>query len=386
VEGRIRTAEQRRGDVTAEALQALRMLPPGGHEALLLGYHPVARMNPYQALLYREAWGASIAPVRVVREDGIEELADFARRGIPALLHLHWLGGPLRAASSAPEAAEATRRFLARLDGFRDAGGRLAWTVHNVLPHDTRFEAEEAALRAGVVDRADVVHVLAASTAAQVAPWFRIPPERILHVPHSSYAGAYADHVGREQAREELGLLRDELVYLLAGAIRPYKGLTGLLDAWDRLAPDVPRRLVIAGPPGDDPGIAALVERAVLMPTVLVHARRIPSDQMQLFCRAADVAVLPYVRSLNSGALMLALTFGLPVIVPAAGGLAEAVDEPFARTFDPDVPSSLDEALLRAPEIATAAGRAAAAAAGAALDPIELSRRFAEGLRAMLDH
>jgi beta-1,4-mannosyltransferase len=351
VEGRIRTAEQRRGDVTAEALQALRMLPPGGHEALLLGYHPVARMNPYQALLYREAWTAAIAPVRVVHEDGIEELAGLARRGIPVLLHLHWLGGPLRAASSAPEAAEATRRFLARLDGFRDAGGRLAWTVHNVLPHDTRFEAEEAALRAGVVDRADVVHVLAASTAAQVAPWFRIPPERILHVPHSSYAGAYADHVGREQAREQV----DELV---------------------------PRRLVIAGPPGEDPGIAALVERAVLMPTVLVHARRIPSDQMQLFCRAADVAV----RSLNSGALMLALTFGLPVIVPAAGGLAEAVDEPFARTFDPDVPSSLDEALLRAPEIATAAGRAAAAAAGAALDPIELSRRFAEGLRAMLDH
>jgi glycosyltransferase involved in cell wall biosynthesis len=313
------------------------------------------------------------------------ELRALQEAGLQTLLHLHWLHLVLDEASDEADADRRLERFLDGLDAHRAAGGWLAWTVHNVLPHEARFELAEARLSSEVARRSDVVHVLAAGTPAHVAPYYELPADRLLHVPHPSYAGAYPQHVSRLDARHELGLLPDELVFAVVGAIRPYKGLTALLDAWQALDPAEPRRLLIAGAPGDEPGVRELVERALLDPTILIDARKIPADEIQLYLRAADVAVLPYVRSLNSGALALALTFGLPVIVPAGGALAEVVDAGFARTFEPGDPDSLRAALAGGRAVATPAAGRAAAAAAAALDPGVLSRRFARGLRERLE-
>lgn len=383
--GIMRSANASPGALTVDALDAVRALGAMGHEPVVLAYHPIARWNPVLELLYREAWDLGIAAIPLPEEDRIEELTAFAALGHRTVLHLHWLNLPLATAPTPDEAARAVDAFLERLDRFLAAGGRIAWTVHNILSHGSRFEAVEARLLAAVAQRSAVIHVMAERTRELVAPWYDLPADRIIHVPHPSYFGAYEDHLGRAQARHELGLMPDELVYQATGAIRAYKGLTDLLDAWDTLPPTPPRRLLIAGPVGRDPGTPELVERAVLQPRVLVHGGHIPAGQMQLFLRAADVAVLPYVRSLNSGSLMLALTFGLPVIVPAGGGLADLVDDRFAVTYPPDSPGGLAEALVRAADVATPAAREAALEVARAHDPVVLSRRFAEGLRRMLD-
>jgi glycosyltransferase involved in cell wall biosynthesis len=368
-----------------EAVEAIRALEATGREPIVMAYHPVARVNPFLALLYREAWDAGIAPIAMVDEDRIEELASFAALGFRTVLHLHWLNLPLAKATSAAEAEQAAGAFLERLDRFTAAGGRIVWTVHNILAHGSRFEAEEARMLAEVARRAAVVHVMAKGTREHVAPYYDIPSDRVLHVPHPSYIGAYEDYVSRSQARHDLGLMPDEIVYAVVGAIRAYKGLTMLLDAWDTLPAEPIRRLLIAGAPGKEPGIDALIERAVLHPRVVVYPERVPADRMQVLLRAADIAVLPYLRSLNSGALMLALTFGLPVIVPAGGGLAETVDDRFAVTYTPDGPGSLSDALVRAADLLTPEARAAAREVALAHDPVTISRQFSQGLRAMLD-
>jgi glycosyltransferase involved in cell wall biosynthesis len=385
MEGLVRTYDFEPGELTQAAVQALRAIDALGHEPILLGYHPVARMNPYHALLYQRVWSSGIVALPVVREERIPELTALAATGVPTVLHLHWLNQVMADAGSAKEAQRRRRDFLARLDTFRDGGGRIVWTVHNILPHGARFEGEEAHLSADVVERADVIHVLAEHTASYVEPWFRIDPAKVLHVPHPAYTGAYEDTVSREQARHELGIWPDELVHVVAGAIRPYKGLTDLLDAWDVVARDgVPRRLLIAGAPSEEPGVDALLERAAIHPSVLLHARSVPANEMQLFLRAADVAVLPYVRSLNSGALMLALTFGLPVVVPEGGGLAEVVDEQTSVTFRPGDTASLETALRASAGLVGPGARDAALGIAARHAPAVLAERFAAGLRERL--
>jgi beta-1,4-mannosyltransferase len=385
VEGQPRGLGQAAGEFTLEGIAALRALEASGHEPLLIGYHPVARVNPYQSLLYQRSWQAGVAAVPIIREPRIEELTDLARLGTPTVLHLHWLNQVLADARSAKDAASLRERFLVAIDRYLTAGGRLAWTVHNIIPHGALFEAEESALSADIIERCAAVHVMAAGTSALVADYFAIPAEKVLHVPHPSYAGAYEDVVSREQARHELGIWPDEIVHVVLGAIKPYKGLNELLDAWDEVASDgKPRRLLIAGAPSDEPGIAVALERAAVHPTILIHPRTIPPADVQIFLRAADLAVMPYVRSLNSGALMLALTFGLPVVVPAAGGLAEVVDELTARTFEPGDADSLVRAMRASDELVTDEARAAASAIAAARAPGPLSDRFATGLRSML--
>ena len=377
---------QNPGDFTDRAIAALRALTAASVSPLLLGYHPIARMNPFHSLLYQRSWEVGIGPIPIIREETFPEIAELSRLGFSTVLHLHWLNRVLADSGSAAGARKDRIAFLDRLDRYRDAGGRLAWTVHNILPHAARYEDEEAQLSHDIVERSDVVHVMAANTPEVVAPWFRIPAEKILQVPHPSYIGAYEDRISRAQARHELGLEPDEIVYVVLGAIRPYKGLAELLDAWDAIAGDgVARRLVIAGGPTEEAGIAEMLERAAVHPSVLLHAGSVEPADVQIYLRAADIAVLPYVRSLNSGALMLALTFGLPVIVPGGGGLAGTVDERFARTFAIDEPASLVEALRGAHELVTPAARSAALDVAMRHAPAIVSEQFALGLRAALE-
>ena len=386
MEGQIKPPGQAPGEFTDEALAALRALEAAPSDPLLLGYHPIARLNPYHSLLYQRAWQSGIGPVRIIRDETFPEITDLSRLGFATALHLHWLNLVLANARSAKEARKDRLAFLNRLDRYRDAGGRIVWTVHNLLPHGMRFEDEEAQLSADIVERASVVHTMAAGTRDLVAPWFSIPPEKVLQVAHPSYLRAYEDRISREQARHELGLLPDEAVHVVLGAIRPYKGLTELLDAWDAIAGDgTPRRLVIAGGPSDEPGIAELLERAAIHPSVLLHAGQVAPADVQIYLRAADVAVLPYVRSLNSGALLLALTFGLPAVVPAGSGLAEVVDERCSATFAVDDPNSLVAALRAVEDLRTPAARAAALEIAQRHDPAVVSERFATGLRERLD-
>jgi glycosyltransferase involved in cell wall biosynthesis len=385
MDGRLRGPGQAPGDFTDEAIAALRALEATGPDPILLGYHPVARLNPYHSLLYQQSWKSGIGTVPILRDETFPELTELARLGFSTLLHLHWLNLVLVNARSAKEAGKDRRAFLDRLDRMRDAGGRIAWTVHNILPHAARFEDEEARLSADIVERSAVVHTMATRTPEIVAPWFTIPPEKILQVPHPSYLRAYEDRIGRDQARHELGLWPGEIVHVVLGAIRPYKGLYELLDAWDAISADgTARRLVIAGGPTDEPGVAELLERAAIHPSVLVHAGPVAPADVQLYLRAADVAVLPYVRALNSGALMLAVTFGLPVVVPSGGGLAEVIDERFARTFAIDDPAQLVTALREVEALDPQVARAAALEVAERHDPAVLSARFAEGLRARL--
>ena len=385
MERRLRASPPERGDLTQEAAAAMRSLAGSTVESFLLAAFPWFVTNPYQALLYGACREHGIGPLRVVRDEQLGELLELQRAGLPTVLHVHWLHPILQRAASAKDARKLVDAFVRRLDAHREAGGRVVWTVHNILPHEARFEAEEIRLSVEVAARSEVIHVLVQGTAKLVAPYFELPGDRLLHVPHMSYLGAYEDHVSRPDARHDLGLQADELVYLVLGAIRPYKGLPELLDAWASLPPDRPRRLVIAGAPSDEPGIDELIERAALAPGVLLDARKIPAPEMQTFLRAADVAVLPYRQALNSGALMLALTFGLPVIVPAGSGLAEVVDERFARTFEPTGATALADALLEAPGLVSESAREAASATAADLRPNVVARRFAMGLRERLD-
>jgi beta-1,4-mannosyltransferase len=364
------------GDLTAEVTAGRAVVATAPGPPLALGYYPTVTTNPFQTLLYDRALEQGIIPLAVRVEWQLAELEQLQRSGLATILHLHWLHPVMRSAASVDEARAMARAFLARLDGYRAAGGRLVWTVHNVLPHESRFDAEEARLCAEVASRANVVHVLARRTAELVKPWYELPAERLLHVPLPSYAAVYPDHVSRLEARQWLRLQADDLVYLMLGAIRPYKDVHGLLEAWARIDP-AGRRLVIAGPATDEPGVATLIDRARATPGVSVEPRKIPVTDMQVFLRAADVAVLPHPGALNSGALMLALTFGLPAIVPAGTGLADEVDEAFARLYAPGSVESLAEALMRVAELATPEARAAALGATVGRSPAEISRRFA---------
>ena len=128
--------------------------------------------------------------------------------------------------------------------------------------------------------------------------------------------------VTRATARQRLGLPAAATVLLHFGLMRPYKNVPHLIRTF-RAMPEPTRVLLVVGRPFD-----AAIEREVRdaadgASNVRLDLRWIPPEEVQIFFAASDLVVLPYRRILNSGAVVLALTFGRPVLVPDLGAMRD---------------------------------------------------------------
>ena len=335
--------------------------------------------NPFQTLLYRALAPetATIVPVTDLVTDPLARDPGGDLRG--RVLHLHWLDRVVQEAERLDLAAERLAGFRRAILDLKARGARVVWTVHNVLPHQVRYYFLELQLCQFVAEQADAIHVMSGSTAALAAPYFRIPPEKVVQIDHPSYDGAYPVVLDRDQARAQLGLSRSEINLLFFGLIREYKGVGRLLDAFARVAArDARLRLDVVGRV-DPPHTEEFVHRLHHSAQVRPHLRFIPNDLVQRHLLAADIAVLPFERVLNSGSLALATTFGLPVVVPATPAFAEFAGRPMTETFTPGDTDSLAEALWRArTSLTRPAAREDAWAYAADHDPEAISRRLVE--------
>jgi beta-1,4-mannosyltransferase len=386
--GEIRSRDVRRGHAVYEAAQAAKYLQGLGHERpVIVAYYPSLPNNPYQALLYSGLWEKGIAPIPLAELQDLEGLTALQATGARLVLHHHWTNFVIDRARSDGEARERIARHFRMIDPFLADGGRLVWTVHNVLPHKCAMAEREVELRRGLIARADLVHVMAAQTRKLVSDLYEIPADKELHVPIPNYMNAYETYVSRDEARYQLGLWPDQIVYAFLGSIRPYKALDELIEAFDTVSRKDPgRHLLVAGNPSDEPGVDAFLDRCLLHPFISLHAGRVPPEEMQLFLRATDVVLLPYIRSLNSAVLMMALSFGLPVVAPEIGGMSELITPEVGRTYSGGDTAGLAAAIESADAlVGNPAAREAALRIARAHDPIELSHRFARGLVERLD-
>lgn len=116
---------------------------------------------------------------------------------------------------------------------------------------------------------------------------------------------------------------------LFFGLIRPYKGLDILLKAFEALPPEVAKNfwLTIVGETWENWTLPAeLIAQSRYRDRITFVNRYVSDAEAAAYFAGADGVVLPYRRSSGSGALHIALSQGLPVIVSAVGGLQEAVE------------------------------------------------------------
>jgi glycosyltransferase involved in cell wall biosynthesis len=168
---------------------------------------------------------------------------------------------------------------------------------------------------------------------------------RPVHVAlHPCYQGWYRDDVSRASARQALGLPAEGLALLYFGYVKPYKGVEDLIRAF-RSVPGQDSSLHVVGRPLDAT-IRTEVERlAAADPRVRLRLAYVADDEVQTYFRAADVVVFPFRETQTSGSLMLALTFGRPVVAPDIATLSEYIDASMGVLYDPRQPDALANAL-----------------------------------------
>jgi beta-1,4-mannosyltransferase len=349
------------GDTRAAAARArthVASLPP-----------PIAT-NPYQRMLYAEleAHGLRLEPVDRFRLRWLWS----ARRRV-GILHFHWPqiyyhDARLRGALSWPRLG----LFAVRLHAARLLRYRVAWTVHQVYPHESRSRRLDRVAGRMLAAASDVLIAHDRATAAAVAAELR--PRRPVEVlPHPAYGGAYPEGRGREAMRAAMGLAQDAFVFLCFGHVRGYKELGLLLEAFRR-AEAGPLGLIVAGLPVDAAAADAVRAAAADDGRIVALLEYVPDDRVAELHAAADAAVVARSDGGTSGVLALALTLGVPVI--AADAYAEQVGDA-GWTFRAGEAGSLRQALEAAAADPDGAARRAAARAAPAHSWAEIGARTA---------
>ena len=305
-----------------DAFRTMRSSKLDPEEQHLLFYTPVARVNPYQDLIYRSFPDAGISVAPVLTPSSINQLMNFPVATKTKSIHLHWNSWMTQGSENESVARTRGLGAVGRVKRLRDQGFNVIWSVHNVFPHDAKYVDVELEIQQKISDISTIIHTMSTASLNDLKEYSAIDAEKILVSPHPSYVGSYPNYISKAEARSRLGIDGDEIVLVMFGAIKAYKGLLKSLDTFDvlrKMHPTSRFRLVVAGKADESPESQEFVRRALNHPFVLIENQTIPNDRVQIYLNAADLGLANYSRSLNSGAVLLYGSFGLPVVVADTG-------------------------------------------------------------------
>lgn len=297
------------------------------------------RTNPYLDLLQTalEEQGAVFVPPD---SDYLTWRWLLRQRGRVDVLHFHWIQY---------QYAFGRRpwfdllRFLGKLALARTLGYRLVWTAHNLLPHESEHPRLDWLARLFMTHVSHTVIVHCEEGRRQLAARFK-RREGVIQSVLGTYQVTLNRLIDKKDARRQLGLAEQQLVFLFFGGIRYYKGVQELADAFTRLR-EPEAKLLIVGPPFELELVQFLTACSERDQRLVLCLEFVDDTTLQLYLSAADVAVLPFKQVLTSSSVMTALSAGLPVVVPALGCLPELLTPSCGILYDPQQPDGLLHAL-----------------------------------------
>ncbi|HSL19903.1 MAG TPA: glycosyltransferase family 4 protein [Vicinamibacterales bacterium] len=265
------------------------------------------------------------------------------------------------------------------LAALKASGLRLADVCHNVRPFSSRRSAPilrssalGALLYARLYSRFDLVFAHFDRNRRALQQAFGLDDKRVATIVHgneSVFERLRDPGATPARLRSAIGLEPDRPVLLLFGTLSRYKGVDVMLEAMPRVLAAHPRAcLVLAGFPAADFDVEACRSLAAdlgVSDSLRVVPRYIASSEVAAWMELAAVAVFPYHTVFQSGALQVALTFGVPIVATRVGAAEDVVrDGENGLLVPPGDRAALAQAiteLLSDAPLAARLGRAAAA-------------------------
>ena len=231
------------------------------------------------------------------------------------------------------------------------APGRGIVTIHDLafLAHPGALSAARrrylTVLTALSARRAARIIAVSAFTRDEIVRRLRVPASTVAVV-HNAVDPAFAPLPAAEIARFRAERRLPETLILCVGTLEPRKNLTGLLDAFARLAPRTVAELVIVG------GQGWLYDEALARVDALGLTGRVrftgfvPDEELPRWYNAATVFVYPSLYEGFGLPPLEALACGAPTVTGAGTAMAEIVGDA-ALLVDPRDPAALAAALAR---------------------------------------
>jgi len=285
---------------------------------------------------YTECFYDSLRTKGIIINDG-----DFSGRWILKnwktfnYFHFHWPSFFYADRNSTRNAIKNIIRFSMLLFLIRLSGSKILWTAHNLYPHDKSrpFFIDKAARRI-IICLSYKIFVHGNSAAQILKREFKSAETKIVIIDHGNWVDCYENKASRNKSRKKIGVASDSYIYLFIGFVKEYKNILFLIETFKKITDGT--LLLIAGKYQDKNYYERVITAARYRKNnIVIDERYIPDNELQYYLNACNVVVLPYTEILTSGAAMLAISFGRPVIAPRQGYLKELINPECGILYNP---------------------------------------------------
>lgn len=217
---------------------------------------------------------------------------------------------------------------------------KVAATIHDVSQHLGEENTLTDSFNNYVIKRSSKVITLSEKFIPQISEKYGFSKEQIGWIRHGNHN--YYRPAGFKKKTDKS--LTKKILFF--GRIHEYKGISVLLDAMSIVKeknPDIV--LTIAGKGNISASDCKKIEQ--LGSSLNVVNKYIPNEEIYKYFEDVDFVVLPYIEASQSGVVMLAYSFSLPVIVTDTGGLPEQVFEDTGIIIPPGDKNALADSILK---------------------------------------
>jgi glycosyltransferase involved in cell wall biosynthesis len=268
----------------------------------------------------------------------------------PDIAHLHWHHSSLLASDQYRTIVKSVF-FLSQLLVLKILRIKFVWTVHNLTHHENRHNHLELFFCKYIGQLADAVITHCETAKTEACKAFNLKQnKKVFVIPHGNYLGIYNSAVKETEAKKYLGIAENRLLFLFFGEIRPYKGIQELIHAFKKIDEKKPRSLslMIAGRPINNQFAEKLKTLVNKSPNITLNLKSIPKNELAVYLKAANIIVFPFKKVLTSGSVLLALSFGKPIIAPTLGCIQDVLDKHGSFLYDPKDAKGLYRAMEKA--------------------------------------
>lgn len=297
------------------------------------------REHPYLKVLYDRLESEGL---EVIHASSIWA-KDFLKNVLRArIIHLHWieyeiLRNNLYVATASFILATLLLHFVKYL-----LRRKIVITLHNVIPHETKFPLIERAWFLCVQRLADTIFVHSRCALLMSLRLYGNVSHKYKVVPHGHFIGYYGEKIAKSLARKSLNIPVDALVLCFLGGLRMYKGLGLLQRVLPELLFEFPQLyVIIAGKPHDFQAISYLRDICA-HDRVLCNLKYLSQEEILLYVSACDVGFIPYQQITTPGSAILYASYGVPIITSKKCAILELFgDGAFYYDETPSISDSL---------------------------------------------
>jgi glycosyltransferase involved in cell wall biosynthesis len=198
-----------------------------------------------------------------------------------------------------------------------------------------------------IIKKFDLVHFLSqeAFEAFTVYVDYRLSIDKVYIGKHPNYSSAYIETNPISDLRGSLNIPLESIVIGYVGMIKPYKNLIMLLDAYLLLKRENSNLyLLIAGSNFDKDFDEKISKLAITDSNIKYIPRYVADSEIASYVKMLDVAVFPFDdpdEILNSGSLILSLSFCVQSVIPNFVSLSSFSRLSSVTTFEYGVLGSL---------------------------------------------